>query len=67
MPETHESTLERFERIAEQFRRDTGYLAPGKDVAADMSYAGYEEERLAAWETWCEQQRKRSEMSGGER
>jgi hypothetical protein len=26
-----ECSLERFERIAEMFRKDTGYLAPGKD------------------------------------
>ena len=26
-----ECSMERFERIAEMFRKDTGYLAPGKD------------------------------------
>ena len=26
-----ECSMERFERLAEMFRRDTGYLAPGKD------------------------------------
>jgi hypothetical protein len=47
-----EDATERFERIAALFQRDTGYMRPGKDVPAVLSYAGYEEERRAAWDKW---------------
>lgn len=43
---------EAFERVAEMFRRDTGYLRPGKSVPDAMYYDGLEEERKEAWEKW---------------
>ena len=45
---------ERFDALAERFHRETGYIVPGKDVAAasagdpDQSY----EARLVAWCVW---------------
>ena len=40
--------LETFERIGEMFRKDTGYLRPGKDDAR-----GYDREKVsAAWDAW---------------
>lgn len=50
-----ESNVDRFERVAAMFYRETGWLAPGKDNSAaacgdDDSY----EHRRAAWEKWYE-------------
>lgn len=44
-----ESALERFERLAAEFYRETGLMAPGKDDA--LGHHSYEErvERWAAW------------------
>ncbi len=42
-----EDVVDLFERIAEQFRRDTGYLRPGKDCRL-YSY----EERGKVWDKW---------------
>jgi len=39
--------METFERIGEMFRKDTGYLRPGKD---DARYTT--EQRLTAWNDW---------------
>lgn len=41
-----------FERIADWFRRDTGYLRPGKDSPAALSHD--QEERRKAWDIWCD-------------
>lgn len=48
-----EGPLDRFERLAEMFRSETGYMAPGKS-APTAAYAGeeYERERDAAWMAW---------------
>ena len=43
----HETDNERFERVAETFRAETGYLAPGKDCRFHDH-----EERRDAWEMW---------------
>lgn len=42
-----EDSLERFERVAEEFRRDTGYLRPGKDCVRHDP-----EVRQAAYDKW---------------
>jgi hypothetical protein len=42
-----EGSLERFERVAERFYRETGYLRPGKDCRINSM-----EERQAAWDEW---------------
>ena len=47
-----EDVLERFERIAAEFYRDTGYLAPGKDQPAAMCGTPTLEERTAAFKAW---------------
>ena len=46
-----ENSIERFERIAEQFHRETGIMAPGKDVSAAGGQPDREErrERYDAW------------------
>ena len=60
------SPAERFEAVAEQFYRDTGFMVPGKSVplavvaelhrvhAHDMEMGGeqYDTDRHAAWATW---------------
>lgn len=42
-----EGSTERFERIADTFRRETGYLRPGKDCRLHS-----DEEREAQWDKW---------------
>ena len=42
-----EGSNDRFERVAEIFHRDTGYLMPGKDCRVNSM-----EERQQAWEEW---------------
>lgn len=46
-PRDGEDSNERFERIAEVFRKETGYLRPGKDCRLHSL-----EERQAAWDAW---------------
>lgn len=46
-PRDGEDASERFERIGEAFRRDTGYLRPGKDCVVHDA-----PERDAAWDNW---------------
>lgn len=53
-----EDVLERFERIAAEFYRDTGYLAPGKDQPAAMCGIPTLEQRQAAFKAWL---RRRNE------
>lgn len=43
---------ERFELLAEEFRKDTGMLAPGKDQPAACGGTPTHEERRAAWRKW---------------
>jgi len=48
-----EGPIRRFERLAEMFRRETGFMAPGKDApAAGYAGEGHERQRQAAWEAW---------------
>lgn len=42
--------LDTFERIADEFYRDTGFLRPGK--SEPFGYERDEKEREAAWEQW---------------
>ncbi len=42
-----EDSIEKFERIGEVFRKETGYLRPGKDCRIDDP-----ETRRIAWEKW---------------
>ena len=34
-----ETIVEKFDRMAEEFRQDTGFIAPGKDVPPDKDYS----------------------------
>ena len=52
-PSRPRSPLERFEELAEAFRRATGMLAPGKDQAAAACGSPSDQERAAAWRSWC--------------
>lgn len=44
---------QRFEKLAADFRRDTGMMAPGKDQPAAMGGPSIEE-REAAWRAWLD-------------
>jgi len=46
-----ESANERFERLAAQFYRETGLMAPGKSEPAAGIHTPYEE-RMEAWLKW---------------
>lgn len=50
--EPGEDTLTRFERIAELYRRDTGRLAPGKDIPMASSDDTPMEERRRLFDEW---------------
>lgn len=52
------NTLETWERIAEQFRKETDYLRPGKDTRLP---GPTDAERAKAWGDWCE--RKNAELN----
>jgi hypothetical protein len=52
MTESIENANDRFERLAEQFYQETGYIAPGKDVPPGLSSHSYETERRLAWAQW---------------
>lgn len=45
---------EQFEKLAEEFKFDTGFMAPGKDSPA-IAYVSeeHEEQRQIAWKAWC--------------
>ena len=43
---------ERFEEDAEQFYRETGFMAPGKSVPFEMASTQQDDKREAAWNTW---------------
>ena len=47
-----ENAIERSERVAEQFHKETGFLAPGKDQGLQTHPT--REERGAAWDSWVE-------------
>lgn len=46
-----ETPLERFERLAERFHRETGLMAPGKDMPAAMGPVDHDE-RMSSWVDW---------------
>lgn len=48
-----ESNLERYERLAEEFRKSTGMMAPGKDSPLIDPGEHTWEERSTAWTWWC--------------
>jgi len=48
-PREGEDVNARFERVAEAFHRDTGYLRPGKDCRLNSL-----EDQQAAWDAWME-------------
>lgn len=52
-----ETALERFERLADEFYRETGLMAPGKSVPMEMGNVGYDEERHTRWRTWLDLRR----------
>lgn len=46
------TAVQRFERMAKLFYKDTGFIAPGKDVPAEIGGDEYDRERRAAWDAW---------------
>lgn len=46
-------STEAYDRLAGEFNRDTGMLAPGKDEAAAVNSGHTHEERRAAWDAWA--------------
>jgi hypothetical protein len=53
-----EAPLERFERLAAEFHRDTGLLAPGKDAPAASGGFPTERERADRWTAWLAERRR---------
>lgn len=49
------SQSEHYERMSEQFHRDTGYTAPGKADPLYASDVDHQTRRRAAWNKWREQ------------
>lgn len=47
-----------YERVAEQFYTETGFLALGKSVPLEMSTVGYDEERRRRYDAWHLQRRE---------
>jgi hypothetical protein len=62
-----ESPLERFERLAAEFHRETGIRAPGKDAPAAAGSDGIPEvERMDLWREWLEMRRKSAQQANQE-
>lgn len=63
-----ESANESFERVAAEFERETGYMAPGKSVplacAADPEYDF--DVRMEKWNEWTAKRRQPADEKGGE-
>lgn len=55
--EPPETALERFETLAEEFRRDTGMLAPGKDYPVG-AHPPPDAERADRWAAWLKDRRR---------
>jgi Uma2 family endonuclease len=51
-----ENETDRFERLAEAFREDTGFMAPGKSIPDAMGFTD-EKGRWDAWELWLRSER----------
>lgn len=45
-------SLENIEAVAEDFRQETRYLAPGKSIPPEMDSDSYRTEQRAAWNKW---------------
>jgi hypothetical protein len=50
-----EDPCERYDRLADEFYKATGILAPGKDVGAAAASTLTYQERVEAWEKWREE------------
>jgi hypothetical protein len=55
-----EDSVTLWEKIAQDFHKDTGYLRPGKDVPSAISHQGYEADQRKAWSEWVD--RKNNEL-----
>ena len=58
------NTLEEWEDLAEQFRKETGHLRPGKNVSA--AYGETDEmrdEKYAAWDRWIAGKRAKAQSA----
>ena len=52
--------VDAFERIAEAFLRETGFMRPGKSIPLEMSNVHSDDMRALAWEAWV--RRKQDEV-----
>ena len=59
------TATERYERLAEEFRRDTGMMAPGKDAPPGLYTEEQDAERLARWSVWLAKRAALSELNNG--
>jgi hypothetical protein len=55
--EWHAWSLEYSERAAEEFRAETGFMAPFKDRSAIANNADDRAESMEAWRIWCAKKR----------
>jgi hypothetical protein len=53
-----ESPSAAFERVAEQFYRETGFIAPGKSVPMEMASTQQDDRRRRAYDAWHFQRRE---------
>jgi hypothetical protein len=44
--------LEQYEALAKEFESDTGFMAPGKDIAPEMGYYNELDVRRKLWKCW---------------
>lgn len=51
-----DGSTEKYDRMADQFYRETGMMAPGKDVPAGLSGKYDFETRSAKWDEWIQKQ-----------
>ncbi|NBW08291.1 MAG: hypothetical protein EBR82_09710 [Caulobacteraceae bacterium] len=51
-------SIERFEIVAAAFYIQTGFMRPGKDIAAAMGVGYSDEERSAAFDAWINANRE---------
>lgn len=62
-----ESALERFERLAEEYHRETGLWPPGKDRPAAAGSDGITDmERATRWQLWLAERRRAGEPRDAE-
>jgi hypothetical protein len=57
MKRAYGPALDHYEGLAEEFRRECGMMAPGKDAPAELGEPFTYEERRTRWILWLEERR----------